>query len=125
MNAYQPGRCNIGSRQRRRRLLVAGAGFGAAGLTTLAYVAGAVPAPALLAVFAFLTVGFEWGLQAYRAFCVRLAMLSRDDFRGDGGDAGTVAEPSARQDDRVRAVRFTVVGLVLAALVTGLLFALL
>jgi hypothetical protein len=125
VSACQPGRCDIGSRQRRRRLLVAGAGFGAAGLTILAYVAGALPAPALLAVFAFLTVGFEWGLQAYRAFCVRLATLSRSGFRGDGGDAGTVTEPSARQDDQVRAVRFTVVALVLASLVTGLLFALL
>jgi hypothetical protein len=125
VSAYQPGQCNIGSRQRRRRLLVAGAGFGAAGLTTLAYVAGAVPAPALLAVFAFLTVGFEWGLQAYRAFCVRLAMLSRYDFRGDGGDAGPVTDPGARRDDRVQALRFTLVALALAALVTGLLFVLL
>lgn len=122
MSAYQPGRCNIGRRQRRRRLLVAATAFVAAGLTAVATAAGLVPEPALLATFVFLAVGFEYGFQAITSFCVRLALLSRYDFRGEGGEAGSVGDSSARYDDQVQAAKITVAALVLAALTTLLLF---
>jgi hypothetical protein len=121
MTEYQPGRCNIGRRQRRRRLAVAGVAFGLAALVAAGYVAGALPIPALGAVFVLLALGFEWGIQAYAAFCVRLAVLSRYDFRGDGGEAGTVTDPRARYDDRVQAAKITAAAVALAGATTGLL----
>jgi hypothetical protein len=119
VTGYQPGYRNIGRSQRRRRLRVAGAAFGGAGLYVLAYLWGLLPSPLLLAVFVPLAVGFEWGLQAYTGFCVRLALLNRYDFtRGDGGDAGTVTEPDARRADQLQAAIITGAAVVFAAATT-------
>lgn len=104
---------------------MAGLGFGAALLLVLGYVADVVPGPLLVAVFVPLAVGFEWGLQAYTSFCVRLALVGRYDLRGDGGDAGEVSDPSARRDDRLQAAKITCAAVLLAGVTTGLLVALL
>ena len=119
MGSYRPGHCNIGRRERRRRGIVAGAAFAVAALIVLAYAGGYLPAPLFAGVFVFLAVGFEWGLQASTAFCVRLALLNRYDFRGEGGTAGTVSDPGAWQDDRVQAAKITGASLLLAAVTTG------
>jgi hypothetical protein len=113
---YRPGYCNIGERQRRSRLRVAVAGF--AGV-----VAGPVPRELLVAVFVPLAVGYEWGLQASTAFCVRLAVGNRYDF--GRGASGTVDDPGAQQDDQLQAVKITAASLLLAMLTTGLVVVLL
>ena len=121
MTGYQPGYCNIGRQQRRRRLGVAGTAFVAAGLYGLAYLWGVLPSPLLVAVFVPLAVGFEWGLQAYTGFCVRLALLNRYDFgRVDGDDAGTgtVTAPDARRADQLQAAVITGAAVVFAAATT-------
>ena len=119
MTGYQPGYCNIGRQQRRRRLRVAGAAFVAAGLYVLAYLWGLLPSPLLVAVFVPLAVGFEWGLQAYTGFCVRLALLNRYDFtRGDGTGTGTVTAPDARRADQLQAAVITGAAVVFAAATT-------
>lgn len=121
MSGYEAGYCNIGRRQRRRRLTVSAGAFGVAVLYVLAYLVGSVPSPLLVAVFIPLSVGFEWGLQAYTSFCVRLALLNRYDFRGDGGESGTVTDRGARRADQWQAARITGAALALAAATTGVL----
>ena len=120
---YRPGYCNIGERQRRSRLLVSGAGFAVAALVVAGVVAGPVPRELLVAVFVPLAVGYEWGLQASTAFCVRLAVGNRYDF--GRGASGTVDDPGAQQDDQLQAVKITAASLLLAMLTTGLVVVLL
>ena len=122
-DGYRPGRCNIGARQRRSRLAVSLAGFALALLGVLAIAGGFLPRELLVAVFVPLAVGYEWGLQASTAFCVRLALLSRYDF--GRGTTGTVSDSADRHEDQVQAVKITAVALLLAAVTTGLLVVLL
>lgn len=121
MSGYQPGRCNIGRTERWRRATIAGIGFGLAALTVFASAVGVLPAPLFAIVFVFLAIGFEWGLQAYTAFCVRLALLNRYDFRGQGGDRGTVSDPRAQNADQLQAAKITVASVIAAGITTGLL----
>lgn len=117
--SYRPGHCNIGSRQRRSRLTVSLAGFAVALLAVLAVASGYLPRELLVGVFVPLAVGYEWGLQAWTAFCVRLALLNRYDF--GRGATGTVSDPAAQHDDQVQAVKITAAALLLAAVTTGLI----
>lgn len=124
MSEYQPASCNIGEPQRRRRWRLAVASFAATGAYVLGVVVGAVPGVLLVGVFVPLSFGFEWAVQAYTAFCVRLAVLDRYDFRGDGGTAGSVSDPGHRRADHVYAARITAVSVALAGLTTLSLLAL-
>ncbi|MFC7142355.1 hypothetical protein ACFQMA_21265 [Halosimplex aquaticum] len=122
MSTYQPASCNIGRRQRKRRLAVAVAAFAAAAVYVGAVAGGFLPRPLLVGVFAPLAVGFEWAIQASTGFCVRLALLSRYDFRtsGDGEASGAVSDPAHRRADREYAAKLTIAGAVLAGVTTAL-----
>lgn len=115
--SYQPGACNIGSRERRRRYTLAAAALAVA----VAMVAGAVldafPRPLLPALFVPLALGVEWYLQASRSFCAILGALGRYSF-SDADNAGRVRDPTARRADRSSALRMTATAVVVAALVT-------
>lgn len=121
MSGYQPGRCNIGRRQRTRRAAIAVAAFVVAALYVAAYIAGFVPEMLLLGVFVPLFIGFEWALQAYNAFCVHLALLGRYDFHNGNDDRGDVNDPTNREADRIHAVKITASAVVAAAAVTVVL----
>lgn len=117
-HGYRPGHCNIGRQERRQRSIVAAAAFAASALYALASAASYVPTSLLPAVFIPLSIGFEWGLQAWTSFCVRLALLSRYDV---GGDGGSVRDPDHRHADRTQAAKITASAVVLAAVTTALL----
>ena len=121
MSTYEPGVCNIGSQQRRKRAAVALLGFLVAGAVVALYVANYVPTPLFLGVFIPLAIGFEWGIQAYTSFCVRLAVLNRYNFGPGSSDAKPVDDPEARQVDELQAVKITAIAIALAALTTLLL----
>lgn len=121
MSGYQPGYCNIGHQQRRRRLAYAAISFLVTAGGVLARVAGLVPRPLLVTAFIPLSLGFEMVIQAYTSFCVRLALLNRYDFRGNGGDTGRVTDSDARHTDQVYAAKITLVSVALAAVSTGLI----
>jgi hypothetical protein len=124
--SYRPAQCNIGRRGRRRRAAFSLAALAVAGGVVGAYLAGALPELLLPAVFVPLAIAFEWGIQAYESFCVRLAVLGRYDFSGEQGDGtGTVGDPSHRREDRRYALRISVVSVTLAAVATAVIVALL
>ncbi|GGL62104.1 hypothetical protein [Halocalculus aciditolerans] len=127
-DAYRPGYCNIGREQRRQRYLVSAAAFGAAAVYVAAYLAGYLAEPLLLGVFIPLSIGYEWLLQAYTAFCVRLAFRHRYDFSGDATcdcGAGRVSDAEARRADQLQATKITAVAVLLAAVTTAALAAVL
>jgi len=119
---YRPAQCNIGSRQRRRRAVFSTAGLLVASVVVAAYLVGALPELLLVGVFVPFAVAFEWGIQAYEGFCVRLALLGRYDFAGEDG-TGAVTDPSHRRRDRRYALRLSVISVVLAAVATALVVA--
>jgi hypothetical protein len=121
VSEYQPGVCNIGTAQRRRRFGFATAAAAVAAGYVAACLSGVLPRVLLVGVFVPLAVAFEWGIQAGSSFCVRLALVGRYDFRGSGGERGTVPE-DVRRDDRVQAAKITVAAVALAALTTGVLY---
>lgn len=122
MSGYQPGTCNIGHRQRVRRAAISIAAFLAAGVYMAAYVLGYLPGALLVGVFIPLVIGFEWGIQAYESFCVRLAFSGEYDFQSEsGGEAGEVTSESARRADRLAAAKITAAGIGLAAVTTVVL----
>lgn len=125
MNEYEPATCNIGRGERRRRAVVSAVAFGAAVLYLSLCVVADVPTALFGGVFVPLAIGFEWAIQAHAAFCVRLALLNRYDFRSDGGEVGEVADPQSEWADQTRAAKITVAALVLAGITTAVILALL
>ncbi|MFB6078680.1 MAG: hypothetical protein ABEJ80_06860 [Halarchaeum sp.] len=119
--SYQPGRCNIGGRERKRRYAYAAVALAAAALFALGTLLGPVPDEVMPAVFVPLALGIEWYLQASRKFCAVLAMLGRYSFE-ESDAAGTVDDPSKRRADRTTAFRMTATSVVAAALITAALF---
>lgn len=122
-SSYQPGACNIGRRERRRRYRFATAGFVVAAAIVVAVALGALPEALLPAIFVPLAVAIEWFLQASKSFCVILGVLGKYSFE-DQGETGTVEDPEARREDRASAVRITVTSVVAATLITALAYVL-
>jgi hypothetical protein len=135
---YEPGVCNIGSAERRRRYRYAGACAVAAVAYAAAVLATSVPTALLLGLFVPFSLGTEFLLQARRSFCASFGFRGRFDLRGDGsgsvatdggsggssdraveasasltepaGSVGRVTDPDARAADRRHALRLTVLG---------------
>lgn len=116
---YQPGVCNIGPTQRRRRLLL---GVGSL-LLAAAYVAAAValawPDWALV-LSVFPLYGAAMGFLQYRErFCVGFAGIGVFDV-GDG--TNRVVDEAALAADRKRAVRLNAKAIALGAAGTVLIY---
>lgn len=123
MSEYQPGACNIGARERRRRRWVGITGFVLAAAFVAAAVYAELPPLALLGVFVFLVPGFLGVLQDRTAFCAGFAVKERYDFSGSDGDAGAVRDKSAVPKDRVQATKMVLAAVLGAAVVTGAVYA--
>lgn len=116
MSSYEPGVCNIGTRQRRRRLLLGVLSLVAAAGVTAWLVATDGPTQYLGVTFLLATLGFVGVLQHVLAFCIGYAAVARYDLTGAGGEAGAVTDADRRRQDQLRALEITVyaVGLGLA-----------
>jgi hypothetical protein len=128
---YEPGVCNIGSVEQRRRYRYAGACAVAAVGYAGAVLATSAPTALLLGLFVPFSLGTEFLLQARRSFCASLGLRGRFDFGGEGGSgtdpaaaggggdtvggAGRVTDPAARRADRRYALRLTVLGVLVGA----------
>jgi len=122
MEGYQPGVCNIGRDERRKRRVAGIAGF----LGAAAYVAAVLwfglPERYLLGSFAFLFGGFVGVFQDYFRFCVAFGALARYDLSGSADDAGSVTDAEAVARDRKRAVQILAAAVISAAVVTGIVY---
>jgi hypothetical protein len=104
MSEYQPGVCNIGRDERRKRRTVGVLGAAAAAGVTLFVFATGRPATTLLWTFPLWFGGFVGLVQDRLGFCVGFGALARYDLSGSGGDAGSVSDAEAVRRDRRRAV---------------------
>ncbi|MEE6210637.1 hypothetical protein U3A55_10775 [Salarchaeum sp. III] len=118
MTEYQPGVCNIGGVERRKRYAFGVAGVVVAAAAVVAVYALSLPAVWMLAVVAPLLAGFEGVLQGAHRFCAGFATAGLYDVSDDGNDRREVTDDAARRADRRKAVRIHVQSFV-AAVVTG------
>lgn len=113
MTQYQPGACNIGRAERRKRYLSGVLGFAATALLVAAVATLQVSPTWLLASVAPLFVGFLGVLQARAGFCVGFAMAGVYDVSDDGGERRPAPEDGQRAD-RKRAIVLPAKALALA-----------
>jgi len=122
MDEYQPGVCNIGANEQRKRWRAGGAGFVVAIVYAAAVVLADLPDAAFLLTFVFLFGGFVGYFQARFRFCVAFAALARYDLSGSGGGTGSINDEEAVRRDRRQAIKITVYAAIAAAIVTTVLF---
>ncbi|WP_436906792.1 hypothetical protein [Halosimplex marinum] len=118
MSEYQPGVCNIGRDERRKRRALGAVSFLAAAVYVGFVVATGRPAGLLLGSFPLLFGGFMGVVQARMGFCAGFGALARYDLSGSGGDSGSVAEAEAVKQDRVKAFQVVAVSAAAAVVTT-------
>lgn len=119
MSEYQPGVCNIGTDERRKRRTLGAVSALAAGGASLFVLATGRPAVTLLWTFPLWVGAFVGLFQDRMGFCVGFGVMARYDLTGSGGDAGTVSETEAVRRDRRRALEVLGFALLAAALTTA------
>lgn len=120
--AYEPGVCNIGRADRRRRYLSGVAGFAAAAVLVAVVAAVDASATWLLATVVPLFAGFLGVMQARAGFCAGFAMTGRYDVSETGDHRRTAPEDGQRADRR-RAIVLSLQALGAATVVALLLYA--
>jgi hypothetical protein len=122
MSEYQPGVCNIGRDERRKRRTVGALTTAAAVGATLFVFATGRPETTLLWTFPLWFGGFVGFVQDRLGFCVGFGALARYDLSGSGGDAGTVGDAEAVRRDRRRAVEVLAYSALAALAATALVY---
>lgn len=120
---YQPGVCNIGPQEIRRRRQI---GYiGVVGAVVLGAILLGLDAPAWmrLAVALPVAVGLEGFIQARERFCAGFAMAGVQNM-GELGSQVTIEDAAARVADRRKAMRIHAAAIA-GSLVAGVAFALL
>ncbi|MFC6975404.1 hypothetical protein ACFQL1_13285 [Halomicroarcula sp. GCM10025709] len=115
MTEYQPGVCNIGAVERRRRRVAGVGSFAVAVALVLAVVLDVLPATAVWGAIAFVFGGWIGILQDYFRFCAAFGALARYDLTGSGGTTGSVAEAEAVRADRRTAIKIVLLSAVATA----------
>lgn len=122
MSEYQPGVCNIGRDERRKRRRAGALSF----LAAAAYVGFVLgtgrPAGLLLGAFPLIFGGFVGVVQDRMGFCAAFGALARYDLSGSGDDAGTIDDAEAVKQDRVRAFQVLAVSTAAAVVTTMLVY---
>lgn len=124
MNEYQPGVCNIGRSERRKRRRFGTMSFLAAAAFVGFVLATGRPDSLLSLAVAPLFGGFLGLFQDRLGFCVGFAAMARYDLSGSSGGAGSVAQREALRADRKRAAQVLAYALVTAVAVTGAVYGL-
>lgn len=120
---YQPGVCNIGPAEIRRRRRVGHIGFATTlGLLALLLVIDAPPLTRLLIALPA-AVSASGYLQAALKFCAGFAQVGVFNF-GDAGDQIAVVDEAARAADRRRARQISLTSFAIGAAVALVAFAL-
>jgi hypothetical protein len=122
MAEYEPGQCNIGTRERRKRRLVGIATLIGGAAYAVAVIAVAWPPEALLATYPFAVGGVLGVLQSREAFCAGFAIAERFDLSNEGGDAGRVRNAAAVKRDRLRAGKLVLRSMAWGALFTAVVY---
>ncbi len=104
MPGYNPGVCNIGRNEIRKRYALALVGFAIAAIVSYAILAFGLPRWVLLISLIPLLMGFEGFFQGYLHFCAGLAAAGVYDFTGSGGTRHKVTDARSHRTDMGKAM---------------------
>ncbi len=105
MAKYQPGVCNIGKNEIRKRYALAAAGFAVSAIFVCLALLYGLPKWALFITFVPLVMGFEGFFQGYLRFCAGFAAAGIYDFAGSGGSRNKVADMESHREDLKKAMK--------------------
>ncbi len=117
MPEYQPGVCNIGKNEIRKRYSLAVIGFMISALAVYTMTLLGWPRLVLLLSFAPLVMGFEGLYQGYFRFCAGFAAAGIYDFAGSGGSRSKVSDSKEHKKDLMKATQIHIYSLASGAVV--------
>jgi hypothetical protein len=104
MAEYQPGVCNIGEEEKRKRYTLGLAGSAVTVLLTCLIFAEIVDPVAIFGVFIASFAAFEGLLQGYFSFCTGFASKGIYDV-SKGDERKEIEDETSRKQDKIRAVQ--------------------
>lgn len=105
MTEYEPGVCNIGRAERKKRYALGASGAVIALVTAILTASGIFPISGLLLVAAVTFLAFEGFLQGYLSFCAGFASKGIYDVSEEGDEREEVSEDVSRKKDKVKALQ--------------------
>ncbi|MFB6115023.1 MAG: hypothetical protein ABEK04_01930 [Candidatus Nanohalobium sp.] len=105
MTEYQPGVCNIGKAEKRKRYGLGLAGAGLTAVTASLILANVITPVAIVGVLVFSFLAFEGLIQGYLDFCAGFASKGVYDVSEEGDNEEDVEDETARKKDKVRALQ--------------------
>ena len=122
MVTYEPGECNIGPAERRKRRLAGYVGFGVGVVVVAAVLLLGFDPIWLLASAAPFYGGFLGFLQARASFCAGFGLAGVYDVSEEGSDRIEVPDAAARRADRTRSLVLQLQAVALAVLLSGAIY---
>jgi len=122
MAEYQPGVCNIGKNEIRRRYGLAVVAFVIAAIVSYAILSFNWPKWALFFSFILLMMGFEGFYQGYFKFCAGFASRGIYDFAGSGGSKGNVTDSKLHEEDMKKAMQIHIYSIVSGVIVVAIIY---
>ena len=122
MTEYQPGVCNIGRAEQRKRY---GLGLAGTGLTVL--IAALIfleflPGAAVFGIFIASFMACEGLFQGYLNFCAGFATKGIYDISSSGGEKKEVTDEESRKKDKVKALQIHLYSLTGALTATAFVY---
>lgn len=122
MVTYEPGECNIGPAERRKRRYAGYVGFLAAAVVVVAVPLLELDPIWLLASAAPFYGGFLGILQARASFCAGFGLAGVYDVSDDGTDRIEVPDAAARRADRTRSLVMQLQAVALGVVLSGVVY---
>ncbi|MFB6203873.1 MAG: hypothetical protein ABEK01_05270 [Candidatus Nanohaloarchaea archaeon] len=101
MPDYEPGICNIGKAEKRKRYALGIAGIAAA--TSWTVFSPLEPLSSSVVAGMLFALGSEGFIQGYMGFCAGFAHKGIYDVSGTGDERNSIEDPLARKQDLVKA----------------------
>lgn len=122
MVEYQPGVCNIGKNEIRKRYALALVGFIISAIAAYAIFSFNLTRLALFVPFILLLFGFEGFYQGYFKFCAGFAAKGVYDFSGSGDSKGKVNDPESHKRDMKMAHRIHLYSIISSVIIVAILY---
>jgi hypothetical protein len=105
MTEYQPGVCNIGKAEQRKRYGLGLAGATATVILSALLLTGIISIPGFVGVLIASALMFEGFIQGYMNFCTGFASKGIYDVSESGDEKKEVKDSKQRKQDKVKALQ--------------------
>jgi hypothetical protein len=122
MVGYQPGICNIGKNEIRKRYGLAAVAFVITAIVVYAILSFNWPHWTLLISFIPLVMAFEGFYQGYFHFCAGFAAKGMYDLTGSGGSKEKVTDPGFHKEDMKKAMRIHIYSIISSLIIAAIIY---